>query len=164
MELVHCTVVENRAPWVGGLLVEGTMVVRNSIVSINYSKEGRKDVEDAAGGLASEGYNVFGDVAVEGTMPTDRLGGDPGLSGLWYYGGPTMTHSLAFYAPAVDHVPAHLCLDPFGNLLDQDQRGTAARGHGLRQRRLRAASRSLKRPAFCLGESPCGKVPFYQKA
>lgn len=123
MELVHCTVVENRAPWVGGLLVEGTMVVRNSIVSINYSKEGRKDVEDAAGGLASEGYNVFGDVAVEGTMPTDRLGGDPGLSGLWYYGGPTMTHSLALYAPAVDHVPAHLCLDPFGNLLDQDQRG-----------------------------------------
>ena len=75
-----------------------------------------------AGGVwISGGYNIFNDESYPGTLSSgDLLNTDPMLGSLGDYGGPTMTHSLLFNSPAINHRPGNCATALF--MIEDDQR------------------------------------------
>jgi hypothetical protein len=83
----------------GGILIEATLDMRNTIVAANFSDS---DV-DISGTLASSGYNLIEDSSGgSGYATTDILDVDPMLGPLADNGGPTQTIALQPGSPAID--------------------------------------------------------------
>jgi CSLREA domain-containing protein len=96
----------------GGFITEGTLIMTNTIVAVNYDKGGESP--DCWGTVASGDYNLLGIGDSAGctfaSQPHDQVGTvaspiDPLLGVLGDKGGPTWTHSLKLTSPAVDYIP-----------------------------------------------------------
>jgi hypothetical protein len=72
----------------------------------------------------SGGYNIFNDDSYPGALVSgDLLNTDPMLGSLGDYGGPTMTHSLHFNSPAINHRPGNCATALY--IIEDDQRHQA---------------------------------------
>jgi CSLREA domain-containing protein len=111
--LTHVTIDANTAAGSGGGLNAsgGAIAIGNSIVASN---QGLPAAFNCAGMITDEGNNlVFGDAS----CPAGFFAGDPRLSALGLFGGPTLTQALLPGSAAIHHVPT--CV------LNADQRGVA---------------------------------------
>ena len=86
--------------------VEGTFLLRNSLVAGNYDLSQTGDTEpDCSGTLTGDGYNLVQDPAgcsFTGSTEGNLLSVDPLLGPLQDNGGPTWTHALLAGSPAID--------------------------------------------------------------
>ena len=136
--LYNVTVTQNRAnsddsgSEVGGGLANAsgaTLTVINSIVAANNvviptMPFPTLDVDECAGTITSQGYNIFeyvnsGHCTVGGPYGTDG----PQLGPLQFNGGLTQTHAIAPPSPAVDAGNPSGCTDDLGASVTTDQRG-----------------------------------------
>ena len=118
----------------GGFLIgefpqsSGTMFLQNSIVADNIASQAPDCIAVAANvTLQSKGFNIIKNpescnLVADPNNP-DQIGIDPQLLPLANYGGPTLTHALPPGSPAVDHGNDQGCMDSFGSVLSNDQRG-----------------------------------------
>ncbi len=82
---------------------------------------GQVNFYQAGGAWNSGGYNIFNDGSYPGTLNSgDLLNTDPMLGSLGDYGGPTMTHSLHFNSPAINHRPGNCATALY--IIEDDQR------------------------------------------
>jgi CSLREA domain-containing protein len=124
--IVHSTVVGNSSPR-GDALASfafggGGIRLESSIVD---DQDGVVTDTCEGSAIVSGGHNVaMGTSCVDGDVPTDLFGTDPGLMALGPYGGPTETSPPGLASPAVDLVPADECDDgaPAPIPLSADQR------------------------------------------
>jgi len=96
----------------GAFMAGGGLVIENTILADN---NGLNSGSESVGALTSLGYNLLGNSLSAG-MPTDILTGDAMLAPLADNGGPTMTHALLPFSPAID------AADPLATEMS-DQRG-----------------------------------------
>ena len=120
MTLTSSTISGNRADGGGGIQVvdRGSGIVakatlKNTIVANNTPA----DCGNTAGGIASLGHNIFGDISCPPLGTGDMSGTNPLLGPLANNGGPTQTHALLTGSPAIDAVP------PADLTVTDDQRG-----------------------------------------
>ncbi len=123
--------VENGAA--GGVRVNNLVssaTFRGTIIADNTANS-NPDCEDVVNTIVSEGYNlvgigddcanltdgVNGDQVGTGAAPLDAL-----LAELGDNGGPTRTHALMSASPAINAVPAAMCVDLSMTAIDTDQR------------------------------------------
>lgn len=110
--LINVTIYENSAiTGAGGINNSAGLTITNSIIA-HVEATGA----DCSGVTAGD-FNLDSDESCQAAIT-----GDPRLSPLRSYGGPTMTHALAFGSPALDAGDAGVCAAPPIN--NQDQRGT----------------------------------------
>jgi hypothetical protein len=109
-------------------LSTGSISMANSIVGNNFlfNLIGGGTPSDCEGTLSSLGYNLIETVdavcAVNGILTGNKTGMDPALNSLANFGGPTNTHALYGYSPAIDAGNPSGCRDEVGALLPFDQR------------------------------------------
>jgi len=85
----------------GGISNVGTVTMKNTIVAQNTGQT----VDDIAGTITSEGYNLIGNsfgATITGTTTGNQLDVNPRLGMLADNGGPTQTYSLLNGSPAID--------------------------------------------------------------
>jgi len=136
MTVTNSTIADNSAGWEGGGLgVDGgTATLDNTIVALNstYTTARLKspDIFLINGGTVSStsAYNLIGTGGTGGLVDGvngNQVGvGNPGLSALGDYGGPTQTIALLPGSPAIDAGSNALAVDPTsGQPLTTDQRG-----------------------------------------
>ena len=120
----NSTVVNNQAAYAGGLTGGSATAttVGNSIIANNTADS----APNVAAIFTSLGGNLVNDRAGgEGYVPTDLPDGtNPSLGALANNGGATQTHALLAGSPAIDNGLGTVALDPDGNALTTDQRGT----------------------------------------
>jgi hypothetical protein len=97
-----------------------TATLQNSIVALNRLWAG---VENCAGTMTSNGYNLSSDDTCNFNGPGDMNNTKPRLGKLGNNGGPTQTIRLLKGSPAIDAGNPNGCTDDKGNLLKTDQRG-----------------------------------------
>lgn len=99
--LTNVTITDNAAsPGMGGGISNyglGTFMVRDSIVAANGTPECDQNKP-----ITSAGHNIQGDGTCGFSQSTDILYARPGLAPLADNGGPTETHALLDYSPAID--------------------------------------------------------------
>jgi hypothetical protein len=141
--LFNVTVTQNRAnaddsgAGVGGGISNGsgTVTIINSIVAGNEviiptMPYPTLDVDECAGTITSQGYNIVefvntNNCTVGGPYSTD----DPQLGALQFNGGPTQTQAIFPGSPALDMGNPAGCTDDLGAPVTTDQRGVH-RPHG----------------------------------
>jgi hypothetical protein len=100
----------------GGILNSGSLRLRNTLMAANVGG-------DAAGALESQGYNLIESTTgytLIGYLEGNVIGQNAGLRALADNGGPTRTHALSGWSPAID---AGQCYDSHDLSITQDQRG-----------------------------------------
>ncbi len=136
---VNCTIAENTEPSTGdglggGLNVGGTATLDNTIIALNTDGTGPGAVPDD---LKLAGSGTVSSSSASNLIGTGDSGGltngsngnlvgvaDPGLGRLADNGGPTQTIALLAGSPAIAAGKKSLAVDPQGNALTTDQRGT----------------------------------------
>jgi Ca2+-binding RTX toxin-like protein len=125
----------------GGITLDGTVTVKNTLIAENSASNGEPDVEISDGNFISQGYNLIGSV-VNNNFSSNTIGdryGDPNntttpnsgatesstainpmLGPLQDNGGPTFTHEVLANSPALN------AGDP--NATGPDQRGIPRSG------------------------------------
>ena len=112
LQLLNATIVDNAAFAAGGGVyndVTGSLSLANTILALNGASLGEGPDGDNLGSAQSDGYNLIGndrdfDFAAG---PGDQVGNDgvpidPELGPLQANGGPTWTHALRPFSPALD--------------------------------------------------------------
>ena len=110
--LINVTIANNRADsdgtgggFGGGLGIMGAnAAAANTIVARNRTGAGGT-APDCSGTLTSLGHNLIGDgsgCTIVGAAGGDIVGRNPWLAPLFDYGGPTPTHALLPWSPAID--------------------------------------------------------------
>jgi hypothetical protein len=120
LELVHCTITDNTAAEAanaGGVFVRGILSYTNTLISGNHPggdcTAARSLTGSQPGGtIGLNVNNLVGDGGCEA-----RYTGDAQLDVLSDNGGATLTHGLLSGSPALDAIPAGMCV------VDTDQRG-----------------------------------------
>jgi hypothetical protein len=98
----NCTIAGNsvRHGFGGGISLQGTSAVRNTIIAGNSATYGPDVLAEAFG---SQGHNLIGNTQDSGGYdPTDLLNVDPLVGPLQDNGGPTQTRALLPGSPAID--------------------------------------------------------------
>ena len=138
---VNCTIADNTEPsggdgLGGGLNVDqGTATLDNTIIALNTDGTGTGAVPDnlyldGNGTVSSaSASNLIGTGGGNSGLTTGVNGNqvgvaDPGLGTLAENGGPTQTNALLADSPAIAAGNPKLAVDPHGNALTTDQRGT----------------------------------------
>jgi predicted outer membrane repeat protein len=112
----------------GAFVYAGTLTVRRSLLVGNAAPTGR-EAQRFGGAVAAAAHNLFGvggDAGLSGLAPGASDSVAPGAAAgvllpLADNGGPTLTHALAPFSPAIDRAPSADCAAaPVGGL---DQRG-----------------------------------------
>ncbi len=104
----------------GGIFHESTFKITNTIIAKNSGSD--------CGGIpiTSLGHNLDSDGTCSLSVASGDLPNtDPKLGPLQDNGGPTETHALLPWSPAVDAIPVADCVDKVGNPITGDQRGVA---------------------------------------
>jgi hypothetical protein len=86
----------------GGGIAAGNITLKGTILAGNESSDLGTD---CYGWLSSQGYNLIqktADCFISGDETGNIIGQYPNLLPLANFGGPTLTHALAFHSPAVD--------------------------------------------------------------
>ena len=117
INLTGATIAYNTAATSGGGVFNsgGTTNLLNTIVADNNTANGQPEI---AGGITSQGNNLFKDASVTASTSTDKLGLSARLAPLGNYGGATQTHALTTTSPAINAGTAT-------NALTTDQRGAS---------------------------------------
>ncbi|NLG40415.1 MAG: hypothetical protein GX544_01835 [Chloroflexi bacterium] len=149
MSIVNSTISANSSTgaWLAGVVNDGVGQLRvqsctlanqgnnsslynNSTSSVFLSDNiflapiGLDNFYQAGGVWTSGGYNIFNDDSFPGILSSgDLLNTDPMLGNLGDYGGPTMTHSLLFNSPAINHRPGNCATALY--TIEDDQRHQA---------------------------------------
>ena len=141
LEAVNCTIADNTEPSTnfglgGGLEVGGTATLNNTIIADNTDGSGPGAPADNVdvfrlGRVSSvSANNLIGGGKGSGSGLTNGSNGnqlgvaDPGLGRLADNGGPTQTIALLAGSPAIAAGNPKLAVDPQGDALSTDQRGT----------------------------------------
>ena len=160
LKAVNCTIADNTEPstgsgFGGGLNVDqGTATLDNTIIAMNTDGTGAGALPDnlfidGSGTVSSASANNLigaggGNSGLTNGVNGNLVGlGDPGLGTLANNGGPTQTIVLLPGSPAIDAGSATLDVDPEGQTLTTDQRGTGFPRKVERVRRYR----SLRSPS-----------------
>jgi hypothetical protein len=138
---VNCTIADNTEPsggdgLGGGLNIDqGTATLDNTIIALNTDGTGPDAPPDnfyinGSGTVSTDSANNLigaggGNSGLTNGSNGNQVGvADPGLGTLADNGGPTQTIALLAGSPAIDAGKNSLAVDPQGNLLKTDQRGT----------------------------------------
>jgi CSLREA domain-containing protein len=106
----------------GGIFNQDSAELRNTILAGNRAGGAGSDCQNT---LTSKGYNLVQSLAgcvLAGDTTGNITGADPRLGPLADNGGPTWTHALLAFSPAID---AGSCTGLDGNPVTQDQRDAA---------------------------------------
>jgi hypothetical protein len=117
----------------GGIYNSGaTVTLRNSILASNTTSGMGPDCH-GGNSIDSSGYNLIGNTSncSFNSGNGDLADIDPLIGVLQDNGGPTFTHALLSFSPAIDAGNPAGCTDQNGNLLTTDQRGIT-RPQGVR--------------------------------
>ena len=127
LNLIHTTITQNSVEGSGGgagiYVTNGTVNVKNSIIAENTATNSTDD--DCSGTINSQNYNLIqdadGSCTITGTTTNNITGTPPLLNALADNGGPTKTHSLQNFSPALEAIPngTNSC----GTTITTDQRG-----------------------------------------
>ena len=141
LNAVNCTIADNTEPstgdgFGGGLNVDqGTATLNNTIIALNTDGTGSGATPDnlyldGSGTVSSASANNLigaggGNSGLTNGSNGNQVGvADPGLGTLADNGGPTQTIALLAGSPAIDAGKNSLAVDPQGDPLTTDQRGT----------------------------------------
>jgi hypothetical protein len=132
LTLTNTTIAGNRATGTtsGGIDIQnGSTVLFNSLVAGNFTGPSGTTASDINGRASSSSANNLigtgGSGGLTDGMNQNLVGvSDPGLGPLADNGGPTQTVALLAGSPAVDAGSVALAVDPAGQALPFDQRGT----------------------------------------
>jgi CSLREA domain-containing protein len=113
----------------GTLTVINSIIARNTVVipTLPYPT---LDLDECAGTITSQGYDIFEFVNADNCTVNGPYGiDDPQLGSLQFNGGPTQTHAIFPGSPALDMGNPAGCTDDLGAPITTDQRGVH-RPHG----------------------------------
>ncbi len=117
----YTTLAGNATPFISGQdgiwLNAGTMTVSSSILGFN----GTENCFVAGGSLTSNGYNLSSDSSCSFNQMGDQINTNPNLGALVNNGGPTLSHLLLPFSPAIDAIPNNS--NNCGTTVITDQRG-----------------------------------------
>ncbi|WP_233104338.1 choice-of-anchor Q domain-containing protein [Haliangium ochraceum] len=104
------------------------VTVRNSLFAYNSAPVGASCATEATHAkLRSAGYNLLDDASaceiIGAGAPLDHLDVEPGVAPLAANGGPTATHALLWFSPALDGGNPEGCMNAAGEPIDGDQCG-----------------------------------------
>jgi predicted outer membrane repeat protein len=115
LSITNSTVTANLGGGVDGY--SGTTSVYNSIIT------GQASGPDCSGSITSHGYNLEGSTSCGFTTTGDMQNANPLLGPLQYNGGPTFTHELLEFSPAINAIPDGV--NGCGTTVTTDQRGVS---------------------------------------
>jgi VCBS repeat-containing protein/predicted outer membrane repeat protein len=117
----YSTFAGNSSPFVTGQdgiwLNAGSLTISSSILGSN----GTENCRVTSGTLTSQGYNLSSDSSCPFSQTGDQNNTNPNLGPLANHGGPTLTHFLLPFSPAIDTIPSNT--NNCGTTLVNDQRG-----------------------------------------
>ena len=117
----YSTIAGNEAPFAAGFdglwLSAGTLTIKNSILGSN----GTENCHVSEGTFSSGGYNLSSDASCALNQASDLNSVSPLLGALTDNGGPTKTHFLLPFSPAIDSIPHDE--SGCGITIVEDQRG-----------------------------------------
>jgi len=119
--LIHSSIAKNHADLSGGgvFVSQGTVRAGNTIIANNTAAQSSPDL---FGTLTSLDFNLIGDTSnatLSGPIASSILDADPMMGPLADNGGPTLTHNLLAWSPAIDAGSAGLSMS---EVLTEDQR------------------------------------------
>ena len=134
---LHNATVSGNTARVGGggaFVYAGTLTLRRSLLTGNAAPAGR-EAQRFGGSVVVSAHNLFGSGGDAGLTGFAPGAGDviaPGAAAgvllpLANNGGPTLTHALAPFSPAIDRAPSADCAAPVGGI---DQRGQPRNSDG----------------------------------
>ena len=107
----------------GGTLTLIDSIIAGNTLVIPTSPLPTLSLDDCAGTLTSQGYNILSYVGSDCSVGGPYTMADPGLGALQFNGGPTMTRAIALGSPAIDQGNPGGCTDDLGATITVDQRG-----------------------------------------
>jgi hypothetical protein len=128
--LNNSTISNNSADFAAGGVsnrINGTLTLKNTIIAGNSARFGSDCETSSTATTVSLGYNLIGSWSYCRLISTtgDISSSNPLLGTLQDNGGPTETHALIFFSPAINRGNPAGCTNHLGNPLLSDQRGFA---------------------------------------